>query len=375
MKTDFPEESDSRGTVPCSALGSSLASLVTFAVCCTAYFAPLSCPPRSFAAGEIPTDTPASASAESVDVNRTVPQVAPPPAALAFSDAPSEQEIFEAHLFEEPLIPVGGKSSAAENKELAAALLAYAGRTSNDDVSTITTFLDAHPASAWRVALYTDLGIVYRHTGRFTKALDAWEKAWNLGKNATDPRESALVDRAWGELARMNAHLGWQSRVETLLADAASRKMTGAGGVLRYHTERALEVMRDRPEVAFRCGPVALSKIAHFLNPSAGLPRAIFEARATRAGTSLSYLVGLAKQIGLDYQMAYRENSTEIPTPCMACWKTGHYAAIVTQKNGVYVSQDPSFGNDLRISQRALDEESSGYFLIPAAHCRTVGVR
>ena len=301
-----------------------------------------------------------------VQGEHALPKNSPPPATLAFSPHPSEQEIFNAHLFEEPLIAVGGKPSDAENKALASALLAYAGRKSNEDVSPITGFLQANPDSRWNVALLTDLGIVYYHTGHFTKSLDAWGQAWKSGENARNPRERALVDRAVGELAKMDSRLGRYEELESLLKDVANRKMPGAGGVLISHANKALQEMRDRPEICFRCGPLALSRIRHFIDPHAKLDPAILNSVSTRNGTSLSYVAGLAKKLGMNYQMAYREDSSEIPTPCVVNWKAGHYAALIEKKGGRYHSQDPTFGDDLWITPQTLDEQSSGYFLVRA---------
>src|SRR5262245_15410177 len=112
-----------------------------------------------------------------VKVNRTVPNVQPPKTTLEFSAHPNAQEIFRARIFEEPLVPIGGEPDADENAALVAALLGYAKRSGPDDFASITGFLAEHPASPWRVALLTDLGLEYYNTAHYSLALDAWEKA------------------------------------------------------------------------------------------------------------------------------------------------------------------------------------------------------
>ena len=62
-------------------------------------------------------------------MNRTVPKVEAPATGVEFSAKPTVQEIFRARIFEEPLVPIGGEPTAAENAELAAALLGYAKRS------------------------------------------------------------------------------------------------------------------------------------------------------------------------------------------------------------------------------------------------------
>ena len=82
-----------------------------------------------------------------VRVNRTVPQVEPPPQGLQFSAQPTPEEFFRAHVFQEPLVPVGGEPTVAENADLAAALLGYAHRRGPDDFASLTGFLERHPGS------------------------------------------------------------------------------------------------------------------------------------------------------------------------------------------------------------------------------------
>lgn len=69
-----------------------------------------------------------AASPPPMNVNRTVPQVEPPKTRLEFSTSPTEDELFRARVFVEPLVPIGGKPTADENSDLAAALLGYAQR-------------------------------------------------------------------------------------------------------------------------------------------------------------------------------------------------------------------------------------------------------
>src|SRR4051812_46916483 len=64
-----------------------------------------------------------------VKVNRTVPKVDPPKTGLQFSATPTTQEIFRARIFEEPLVPIDGEPTAADNAALAAALLGYSKRS------------------------------------------------------------------------------------------------------------------------------------------------------------------------------------------------------------------------------------------------------
>ena len=69
-------------------------------------------------------------------------------ATLKFSATPTAEEFFRARVFDEPLVPVAGEPSAAENLALASALQGYANRKSPDDFLSLTQLLDEHPHRA-----------------------------------------------------------------------------------------------------------------------------------------------------------------------------------------------------------------------------------
>src|SRR5260221_403194 len=97
--------------------------------------------PGSGGAGAGPQDAPRQLdepAAAPVKVNRTVPKVEPPKTGLEFAATPTTQELFRARIFEEPLVPVGGEPTVAENADLAAALLGYSKRSGPDDFSSLT---------------------------------------------------------------------------------------------------------------------------------------------------------------------------------------------------------------------------------------------
>ena len=209
-----------------------------------------------------------------VKVNRTVPQVEPPKTGLEFSANPTTQEIFRARVFEEPFVPIGGEPGATENGALAAALLGYAKRSGPDDFASLTGFLEKHPKSTWRAALLTDLGLEYYNTAHYSLALEAWEKAWPLAKDAKDLRGKAIADRAVGELVYMYARLGRMTELEALLKSVENRGFVGAATERITGAREGLWMMQNKPEVSFKCGPYALQRILlsdqRLLPPSPG---------------------------------------------------------------------------------------------------------
>lgn len=309
-----------------------------------------------------------------IRVNRVVPSVATPALGLVFSPQPTADEIRRARVFEEPLIPIGGTASPKENKALAQALLTYLKQSDGANTSAVTQFLIDYPRSVWRASLLTNLGLVYRRQGYFSKALEALEQAWRLSKHetapsaplGTGPEARALADRTAGELAELRARLGHEARLEALLQELNGRTLRGSATEKITAARESLWLMRHRSETVAGCGPYALSRVLASLHRTMDWSR-LATLRSSRRGLSLLQLQKLAADVGLKHRMAYRSPGARIPVPAVVHWKVGHYGALVKDEDGRYLVQDPALGgsgDSLWISAEALNAESSGYFLI-----------
>jgi RHS repeat-associated protein len=301
-------------------------------------------------------------------VNRTIPPVEPPKTALEFSANPTAQELFRARVFEEPLVPIGDEPATAENAALGAALLGYSKRTNPDDFSALTDFLQQFPKSPWRAALLTDLGLEYYNTAYYSWALAAWSEAWSLAKNVTEAKGKAIGDRAVGELVAMHARLGHLSELKDLLKSVEGRPFSGPATERVANARGGLADMQERPEISFRCGPLALLRIVLASQPakSSEAVSIIHASASTQRGFSLRQVAELSQKIGLNYQMARREKDSAFIVPSVVHWKVGHYAALIRHEGDRYLLQDPTFRNDVWATRAALEEETSGYFVVPA---------
>jgi len=299
-----------------------------------------------------------------IKVNRTVPKVAPPKA-LAFSKEPTDSELSNAHVFSEPLVPIGAKTTPSENKALADGIMRFAKEANPERTDSLTDFLKQFPNSAWRASLLANLGAIYRSTGYWSKALDAWEESWKLATKETEPKAKAVGDYVLGELAQLNARLGRQDRLKALFAEIGDRDVRGPATEKVAGAKQGLGLMENRPEDAFRCGPMALDRILTATNQRHGTDKQIFESRSTKQGMSLVEVNKLAQNLGLKYQMAKRLPGAQVIYPSVVNWKVGHFAALTKESNGKFLSQDPTFTDDFWVTTKALDEESSGYYLIP----------
>ncbi len=267
------------------------------------------------------------------------------------------------HIFPEPLTPVGGQPREDENRALAEAIEKYQAQGLTEAVEPLTAFLSTYPSSPWRAAVWTNVGLAYHHTGHYSKALWVWEQAWTIAQGATAPAERAIGDRAFGEMLELNARLGRMERVRLLLEESRGRKLLGSTSEKAERAKELLRHMEQDPAHAFRCGPQALSLLRQSMG--LGYSGQVEAFTSFREGTSLQQNQRWASDLGMDFQMAYRPAGTEVVVPSLVHWKAGHYAALVARDGDRYVLKDPTFNGELRVSRAALDDEATGYCLIP----------
>jgi RHS repeat-associated protein len=303
--------------------------------------------------------------APKVVVNRTVPKVTPPSATPQFSENPTDEEIYHARVFEQPLLKMNGVASARENKDLAHALTAYIQRADRDDDSVIVAFLARYPHSPWRASLLSNMGKVYRYTGYFSKALDSWEEAWALAKDSTEPNGRTIANNSVGELAELTARLGRLDHLHEIFAWVKGRELTGPATEKLSRVAEACWVMEHDVPHAFKCGPYAVASLRALAGQNEQLDDAIKETHATPKGTSLTQIHTLANKLKMSLQMAKREPGAEVISPAVIHWKAGHFAAVLRERNGYYFIKDPTFTENIWVSKKAVDTEGSGYFLVP----------
>ncbi len=302
-----------------------------------------------------------------VTVNHTLPEGTMSAGAVvhAFSASPTNQEILRCGILPDPLVPVGKPTTPDENAALAQALLGYRKAGGADHVQPFLDFLARYPGSAWAASLHLNLGLTYFSTGWFDHAFDEYAAAWTLSKTATDPHGQAVGDRSIGELLELNARLGRADVLAKLLDEIKGRAIHGSAQVLVNNAREALWSMQHHPELSFRCGPGALQRILAHQPKPVMFSAILHDSHSTPKGISLTEVCKLSQAVGLNYQMARRSPGAPIITPAVIHWKVGHYAALISFHNGVGQLQDPTFGNAYTASLRALDSESSGYFLVP----------
>ena len=284
--------------------------------------------------------------------------------------------------FPEPLIATGPVS--AEDERALKDFLARQPSRTTPDLAAFQAFLDDHPHSPYRLAMLTDLGLAAYREGAFSQAIALLEAAFQAGRTSQPQTftQQLLADRATGELLRMHARLGHMARLETLLGQLGSAPLAGIGAEYAQGAREGLWHMRHDPGVAFLCGPMALLNLVRWQqsHPHSQVlpqqtPKAIAQAtsrllayRSPPDGVHLDALAALADQVGLALRAVHREPGAPIPVGAVVHWKVHHYAAIVEERAGRFHLIDPTFDSaELWVSKETLEQEASGYFLVPQA--------
>lgn len=162
----------------------------------------------------------------------------------------------------------------------------------------------------------------------------------------------------------MHARLGHADTLAALLETVSQRNFTGPATEAVAGAREGLWMMRNRPGISYLCGAKALYSLLQWQQPDArGL--AVLDAyRSGKNGINLAQLEDLAQRAGMKIRPVYRKDD-KIPVPAVIQWKVNHYAAIVEKQANLYHIKDPTFGQDLWLSEEAIHSQASGYFLVP----------
>lgn len=281
---------------------------------------------------------------------------------------PTDEDLRLLTVFNDRLVPMGGEVVEGENAALAVALNLFQQRVDPEDISMLQAYLAAHPASRWNASLLLNLGLQCYEWGYLSLALQHLEGAWQIAAPESDSARRAIADRAVGELLVLNARLGRREEAEQLLLDIAERPLEGSVALDVQSAKEGLTRMRLQPEIGFKCGPFALNSILNHQNGTPNLRHEVIEAaESTPQGTNLLQVRDWAAAVGLDYQVAKKEASGQVITPAVMHWRLGHFAALLSERDGRYLIQDATFGgHEMYLTARAIEAETDGYFLVPA---------
>jgi RHS repeat-associated protein len=316
--------------------------------------------PASSAAGLTPVlvEPPVTRTPERVKVRRATPSPAQPAAS-------APPDLIHAGVFSQPLLPLAA-THADDDAALNAALALYKAKVDVSRFAPIEQYLQKNSASPYKAALQLNLGLNYYTSAYFSKALLAYHEAWQNAKNDKTNNGRIIADRAFGELVYLHSRLGHFDELKPLFAEAEGREFRGAATELVAGARQGLATMLHRPEIAFRCGPAALSCILRHQRSNQSLPLPIAEAKSTPQGIHLAEVQQIAQKSGMDMQIAFRSPGAPLLFPSVIHWKVGHFASLLENSGGINLLQDPTFNATYSASTQAIDSEASGYFLVPS---------
>jgi RHS repeat-associated protein len=279
---------------------------------------------------------------------------------------PVIERIVSAPVFEEPLTWVGDEVPGIEESEaLWGAIDLMREHGPQLGFEALEVFLEEYPGSVWVPSLRSNLAKRYRELGRYTLALEHWELAWAETASARDPGGKQVADFTLAHWTRLLASLGRREQLALLLPGTFDRRLDGGPlQELFLATQEGFQRMVKEPEVAYRCGTLAVVGVGRALAlPNVDL-RMVMETPSPESGFSLSMLGALSAGAGLPLVPLLRPVGDErLVVPSVVHWRQNHYAALLeADEEHVYVV-DPTFGDGRWLHVDVINAEASGYFL------------
>jgi RHS repeat-associated protein len=304
--------------------------------------------------------------APDVKVNRRTPRPAAPPPYPVFSLIPTTKELVAARVFGEPILPVGGNGPFDENVALAGAITRWLKSGDPENTRPFEDLLTTHSTSVWRPSLLANLGTFYKRHGYFTRAEERLVEAWEIARHATDQNGRAVAEQALVDLIELRCSFGRPAALQELIDQVGSRPLYGVAAQYLERAKSSVWMLTYAHHKALPSGPIALGQILQRVDPEAPRPSEITAFHATVDGASVAQIANLSRAVDFPLKPAFRgPDAVEVPIPSIAHMNPGHFSAIVGEANGFYILDDPLLGGEVWISEAALREQSSGYFLVP----------
>ncbi|HVQ13167.1 MAG TPA: cysteine peptidase family C39 domain-containing protein, partial [Vicinamibacterales bacterium] len=312
-----------------------------------------------------------SADVQPVVPNRTRPKVTPPNLTVEFGETPSTEELIHARVLPTPLQPVGGEPGTEENRALARALETFAQTRSS---AALEGFLNTYRVSVWRPALLINVGRLKWQEGFFSRAAGYWDEAWTLTKDSTDRFVRDLAEVALAEWLTQATTFGQVEALQRRLDELGTRAIGGTAGNKVSEAREGLWQLTHHHEMATFSGPEALKAVLAVAGKdSASARKTIGAYQPPHEGTSLIALQELGRSAGLQLEMRFVTDSTEVPVPSIVHLKSQHYSAVIARRDGAVILRDPALGGEVPMSLAALRDEASGYVLLMPAQVQSVG--
>lgn len=270
--------------------------------------------------------------------------------------------------FPEPLLWVGlAAPNEIESRLLEDILKDGKQNGSYQATAELEAFLTELPDSPWAVSLRSNLGYYYRVRGRYTRALELWRAAWAATRHFESGAGRRVADYTLIHWAQLLASLGRVEELEMIMAETQGRRMSLLSWQHQWNkSQGALAVMKRRPEISYRCGTLALMRVGRLLGVKTIASGELAEIPSPSTGFSIASLLDLAREREIQVEAVERMAGEELVVPSVIHWKQNHYAALVERRGDLCLVEDPTFGGPQWLRADVINEEASGYFLVPA---------
>jgi len=287
-----------------------------------------------------------------------------PDTSLHLSKTPTDAEIFALHVFSDPLVPIG-RTTAEDNAAVAQAITDFCVSGHLEGLHHLQHYVDSHPKSPWRAAIELNLGTEYEDGGFYGKAFKSLYHSWVAARGATEEHQSSIAEAAFGKLATLYASLGSAQALQALLGEAKGRKIHGSASQMVRIAELELHGLLVRPDHGYNCGGIALDRLGKMLDKNRKTTAIFVDPPEGAIGYTLIDMQKVAAENSLQLRIVKREKGASFPMPSIIHWKVGHYSTLIERSGKSYLIRDTNVGHDRWISEEALDEETSGYALVP----------
>jgi RHS repeat-associated protein len=276
------------------------------------------------------------------------------------------EKLSHAPLFLQPLVWVGTNApDSDETRELYEAAGLDPDHQPADRLASMEAFVRGYPNSSWVPSLRANLAAYYRTTGRYSTALEYWQQAWDATKDLSDPNSRKVADYTVAYWSGLLSSLGRIEKLQELIAAVNGRPLSNPEFQRLFNVSRqSAGIMQAQPGDSFRCGSMALYHVAHALDSKSSFSD-IANLPSPSTGFSLAQLVELSQKHDLGLIAVKRPSGGELVVPSVIHWKENHYAALVGKQGASYRVIDPTFGRPQSLSAAAINENASGYFLVP----------
>jgi len=300
--------------------------------------------------------------------------LAPAPQAQSLNDSEWEQlpvleRIQAAPVFQNRITFVGDFiPDPLETRDLWAAIDVMRRNGPKIGVQALELFAETYTNSVWLPSLQANLGLYYRNIGRYSLALNHWEAAWESTRHAESGATKDISDFVLAHYTRLLASLGRLETLGEIFTETRDRFLDGGPLFQTFDaTREGYRTMLWRPDVAYRCGSLALRNVARLIQPENADLEVLFTVPSPQSGFSLTSLKAMADFYHLNLVPVYRAAGGDVIVPSLVHWKVEHYAAITERQGDKYKVEDPTFEGAVWMDAETINAEASGFFLIPFA--------